>query len=64
MLPAAPARFLHDHRLAPLFAHLLRDHAPEDVGGAAGRPGNDHAHGLGGITLRQRNQGKGENEEE
>jgi hypothetical protein len=55
------AAILDQHRLAPLLAHLLRDHAPEDVGGAAGRPRYDHAHGFGRIGLR-RNLRSGEGE--
>jgi hypothetical protein len=54
---------LDEHRLAPLLSHLLRDHAPEDVGGAARRPRYDHAHRLRWIRLRC-NVRRGERQEE
>src|SRR4029077_5830132 len=43
---------LHEHRLAPGFAQLLRHDAAERIDGAAGGERDDDAHGAVGIGLR------------
>jgi hypothetical protein len=57
---AGSAAIVDDDLLAEDLTHLRCEHARDDVGVSTRCEGNDHAHRLGGILLRQRGCAEGE----